>query len=110
MANLIKDNLDIEFIISDNPCRYIFLPTNEIWLSMYLHPSDYSCIIVHEIIENLLVKSGFSYNFAYIKANKFEYILRKMIDSGEIKIENNNDALKYAKLIIEDFTKNHEFR
>ena len=104
---IIRDELDIDFTIGGNPCRYLYIPMNEIWISMYLSPSDYSGVIVHEMVESLLMKKGFSYDSSHNKANIFEYKLRKKIDVGEIIIENNNDALKCAKEIIQDFL-NHE--
>jgi hypothetical protein len=105
---LIRDNLDIDFTIGGNFCRYAYIPPNEIWVSEYLHPSDISPTIVHEIVESMLMGKGLSYDSAHNKANIYEFKLRKKINSGEIKIDTNSKILSCASKVVEDFLHEHK--
>jgi hypothetical protein len=77
-GHLVRVSVDIDFVWGGNPGRYAYVPLGEVWIEAELEKDDVSGTIVHEIVEeNLMRVKGLSYAEAHQRANDYEYIARK---------------------------------
>ena len=95
-GEIIRDEVDIDFVAGGNPARYAYVPENEIWIEKNLSPADAAPTILHEIIEvNYMLSENLSYNAAHNKANKAEKGMRETIDHEKFIVnENPVEAVK----------------
>ena len=76
----VRNEVDIDFTQGGNGCRYGYVPWGEIWVDSCLHAGDVWPTVLHEIIEDVLMRSGYEYDAAHDEASKYEVDFR---DSGE---------------------------
>lgn len=101
---LIRNCVDLDFVMAGNFARDDYVPLNEIWISQLLPPSDYAPTLVHEFIESYLMKNhNQNYEDAHDFANIFEKKFRTRLTNKELKIKNNKDAFKEANRIVKEF-------
>lgn len=66
-----------------NPCRFGFVPKNQIWVDSNLSPRNWGPIVLHEVVEFSLMASGLSYTCAHPVANMYEAEFRRELGLGE---------------------------
>lgn len=65
-GELIRNKLDIDFVMGGNGFRYLYIPVNEIWIDdAYKNSKEVNYIILHEFIELNLMKHGINYSKAH---------------------------------------------
>ncbi|MEK6835063.1 MAG: hypothetical protein AABX61_02250 [Nanoarchaeota archaeon] len=65
-GELIRNKLDIDFVMGGNGFRYLYIPVNEIWIDdAYKNSKEINYIILHEFIELNLMRHGINYSKAH---------------------------------------------
>ena len=75
-GNLIRQQIDIDFVMGGNGYRYLYCPLDEIWIdSVFKKEADY--IMLHEYVELNHMKNGMNYPEAHDLASIQETMLRR---------------------------------
>ncbi|MEK6932240.1 MAG: hypothetical protein AABW56_00390 [Nanoarchaeota archaeon] len=74
-GELIRDNVDIDFVMGGNGARYLYIPINEIWVESK-YKKELKDILLHEYSELNLMKKGYNYEKAHDLASIKELKLR----------------------------------
>ena len=76
-GEVIRDRYYVPFIEGGNHGRYVWIPTNEVWLEYTMHPDELPFILIHECVERyLMLVHGWGYDRAHRLASKVEYAYR----------------------------------
>ncbi len=77
-GELIRDKIDIDFIMGGNGSRYVYIPLNEIWVEKpYSKGKELNYVLLHEYIELNLMKHGMNYSEAHDLASAKELMMRR---------------------------------
>jgi hypothetical protein len=77
-GELIRNKLDIDFVMGGNGCRYLYIPIDEIWIEKsYAKNEELKEILLHEYTELELMKKGYTYEKAHDNASVKELIERR---------------------------------
>lgn len=77
---IVRSRLDVEFIGGGHPLWRRYVPAGELWIEQRLRGTDGGCILAHEMIEWLLMRSkGYTYERAHDYANDLEADIRRGI-------------------------------
>ncbi len=77
-GELIRDKIDIDFVMGGNGFRYLYIPIDEIWVEKdYIKSKEIKYILLHEYTELSLMKKGINYPNAHDIASIKELRLRR---------------------------------
>lgn len=84
-GEVIRNNIDIDFLFGGNPGPYPYVPDNEIWIEKTLAPIDFGATLLHELIENYYMEDADkeTYEKAHHKAEEIEKFLREAYKDKE---------------------------
>lgn len=57
-GEVIRDRYYVPFIEGGNHDRYVWIPTNEVWLEYTMHPDELPFILIHECVESAWSADG----------------------------------------------------
>ncbi len=97
-GEFVRDNIDIDFVAGGNHSRYPnSIPEGEIWLEATNDPHDMGATALHEAIESTVMRDfGLEYEEAHDLSDKFELPFRQEMESGEVEIDSNAQAISLA--------------
>lgn len=100
-GEIVRDLFKTDFIEGGNSKHdggvYSWIPKGEIWIEKELEDIEINLTILHEYIENTLMKlKKLSYNKAHTIASKIDFKHRKNWDIVKVKSLNREEALKMA--------------
>ena len=84
-ARLVRSAYDLNFTEGGHDFVYNYVPEKEVWLDDDIFPDERPFILLHELFERNLMKSGENYPEAHKKASKLEWITRH--DQSKLKKE-----------------------
>jgi hypothetical protein len=108
-GDLIRTDIDIDFVSGGNPGRYAYVPEGEIWIDSNLLPNDFAATVIHEFVECMIMEyKEKSYNHSHDKASALELRFRKK----HIKEENQSIKVEFEKAseFVVNFLKNKSSR
>jgi len=76
-GELIRDNIDIDYVMGGNGFRYLYIPIDEIWVEdKYYKTKEFNYIVYHEHSELKLMRKGLNYSDAHDLASIKELVKR----------------------------------
>ena len=79
-GELIRNKIDIDYVMGGNGLRYLYVPIDEIWVEdKYYKTKEFNYIVYHEYTELMLMKRGLNYSDAHDLASIKELKKRKVI-------------------------------
>ena len=76
-GELIRNKIDIDYIMGGNGFRYLYIPIDEIWVEdKYYKTKEFNYIVYHEYSESRLMRRGLNYSDAHDLASIKELIKR----------------------------------
>jgi len=103
-GEIIRDHIDLDFVLGGNPGRYRYVPEGEIWIErgLRLTPTDAAPTILHEAVECILMQTaGATYSQGHDAANVAERALRLAITTGKVKV--TSDPMPAARAALGEF-------
>jgi len=72
----VRDSLDIDFTEGGHDYVYSYVPKDEVWIDNDVTEKEKPYVILHELFERKLMKKGYDYNNAHVKASEIEWKAR----------------------------------
>ena len=77
-GELLRNELDIDFVMGGNGLHYLYIPIDEIWVDkIYYKTKEVNAIILHEYTELKAMKQGIGYEKAHDMASFKELMKRR---------------------------------
>ncbi len=77
-GEVVRDDLDVDFVAGGHHWRYGFIPESEVWIEQTMSTRDFILTAAHEVIERFMMRRGLDYDKAHEAANAMERRLREL--------------------------------
>ena len=84
-GRLVRSGFDVEFTAGGHDHVYEYIPEDEVWIDNDVNGAERGFVLLHELYEQNLMRSGLDYDHAHAEANRIEFYCRN--NPGELHMK-----------------------